>query len=103
MENVKRIPYGVSDFVDIIKRNQYYVDKTMYIPKLEEEADSLFFIRPRRFGKSLLLSMMCAYYDITSLIGLRNCSANYGLAPIQHLTEESFRSCSWIFLKSGEI
>nr|WP_302617401.1 ATP-binding protein [uncultured Prevotella sp.] len=64
MENVKRIPYGVSDFVDIIKRNQYYVDKTMYIPKLEEEADSLFFIRPRRFGKSLLLSMMCAYYDI---------------------------------------
>ena len=65
MENVKRIPYGVSDFVDIIKRNQYYVDKTMYIPKLEEEADSLFFIRPRRFGKSLLLSMMCAYYDIS--------------------------------------
>lgn len=64
MENVKRIPYGVSDFVDIIKRNQYYVDKTMYIPKLEEEADSLFFIRPRRFGKSLLLSMMYAYYDI---------------------------------------
>lgn len=64
MENVKRIPYGVSDFVDIIKRNQYYVDKTMHIPKLEEEADSLFFIRPRRFGKSLLLSMMCAYYDI---------------------------------------
>lgn len=64
MENVKRIPYGVSDFVDIIKRNQYYIDKTMYIPKLEEEADSLFFIRPRRFGKSLLLSMMCAYYDI---------------------------------------
>lgn len=61
---MKRIPYGVSDFVDIIKRNQYYVDKTMYIPKLEEEADSLFFIRPRRFGKSLLLSMMCAYYDI---------------------------------------
>ena len=63
MEKAKRIPYGVSDFVDIIERNQYYVDKTMYLPMLEDEADSLFFIRPRRFGKSLLISMMRAYYD----------------------------------------
>ena len=60
----KRIPYGVSDFVDIIDRNQYFVDKTMYIPMLEDEADNLFFIRPRRFGKSLFLSMIHAYYDI---------------------------------------
>ena len=60
----KRIPYGVSDFIDIIERNQYYVDKTMYLPQIENEADSLFFIRPRRFGKSLLISMMRAYYDI---------------------------------------
>lgn len=60
----KRIPYGVSDFIDIIERNQYYVDKTMYLPQIENEADSLFFIRPRRFGKSLMISMMRAYYDI---------------------------------------
>ena len=64
MEQIKRIPYGVSDFVDIIQRNQYYVDKTMYLPQIEDEADSLFFIRPRRFGKSLFISMMRAYYDI---------------------------------------
>lgn len=64
MERVKRIPYGVFDFVDIVERNQYYVDKTMYIPKLEDEADALFFIRPRRFGKSLFISMLQAYYDI---------------------------------------
>lgn len=66
MENqaVKRIPYGVSDFVNVMERNQYYVDKTMYIPMLEDEADNLFFIRPRRFGKSILLSMLHAYYDI---------------------------------------
>ena len=63
MEKIKRIPYGVSDFVDVIERNQYYVDKTMYIPKLEDEADNLFFIRPRRFGKSILVSMLQAYYD----------------------------------------
>lgn len=64
MEQVKRIPYGVSNFVDIVERNQYYVDKTMYIPKLEDEADNLFFIRPRRFGKSLFISMLQAYYDL---------------------------------------
>ena len=50
--------------MDIVERNQYYVDKTMYIPKLEDEADALFFIRPRRFGKSLFINMLRAYYDI---------------------------------------
>ncbi len=64
MGKAKRIPYGVSNFVDIVERNQYYVDKTMYIPKLEDEADALFFIRPRRFGKSLFINMLRAYYDI---------------------------------------
>ena len=60
---VKRIPYGVSDFLNVIERNQYYVDKTMYIPMLEDQADNLFFIRPRRFGKSVFLGMLHAYYD----------------------------------------
>ena len=59
----KRIPYGVSDFVQVVEQNQYYVDKTTYIPKLEEEPSNLFFIRPRRFGKSVFLSMLHAYYD----------------------------------------
>ena len=60
---VKRVPYGVSDFVKVMEQNQYYVDKTMYLPMLEDEPSYLFFIRPRRFGKSLFLSMLHAYYD----------------------------------------
>lgn len=64
MENVKRIPYSVSNFVEVVEQNQYYVDKTMYLPLLEEQPSNLFFIRPRRFGKSIFLSMMQAYYDI---------------------------------------
>ena len=61
---IKEVPYGVSDF-DIVRRdNLYYVDKTMYLPKLESEARYLFFIRPRRFGKSVFISMLRAYYDI---------------------------------------
>lgn len=65
MEAVKGIPYGMSNFEDIIMQNRYYVDKTMYIPQLEEQANYLIFIRPRRFGKSLLLSMLRAYYDLS--------------------------------------
>ncbi len=57
MEQVKRIPYGMSDFVKVIEQNNYYVDKTMYLPMLEDEPNNLFFIRPRRFGKSIFLSM----------------------------------------------
>lgn len=64
MEDVKRIPYGVSNFVEVVEQNQYYVDKTMYLPLLEQQPNSLFFIRPRRFGKSIFLSMLRAYYDI---------------------------------------
>jgi len=64
MEDVKRIPYGVSNFADVIEQNQYYVDKTMYLPLLEDQPSYLFLIRPRRFGKSIFLSMMSAYYDI---------------------------------------
>lgn len=65
MENVKRIPYGVSNFVEVVEQNQYYVDKTMYLPMLEEQPNSLFLNRPRRFGKSIFLSMLQAYYDIS--------------------------------------
>ena len=61
---VKELPYGIQDFVTIVEQNIYYVDKTMYIPELESQARNLFFIRPRRFGKSVFLNMLHAYYDI---------------------------------------
>ena len=63
MVEAKRVPYGVSNFLRVIRENQYYVDKTMYIPLLEDQPDNLIFIRPRCFGKSLFLSMLEAYYD----------------------------------------
>ena len=63
MESIKQIPYGVSDFESVMTRNLYYVDKTMYLAELEKQPDTLIFIRPRRFGKSLFISMMRAYYD----------------------------------------
>ena len=61
---IKQVPYGISDFNRLRRDNLYYVDKTMYLPLLENEASYLFFIRPRRFGKSIFISMLHAYYDI---------------------------------------
>ena len=63
MNKIKQLPYGVSDFEYVMRENFYYVDKTMYIPQLEAQPNNLMFIRPRRFGKSLLLSMLKTYYD----------------------------------------
>ena len=61
---IKGLPYGVANFEQVRSENRYYVDKTMYLPLLEEASNYLFLIRPRRFGKSVFVSMMQAYYDI---------------------------------------
>jgi hypothetical protein len=62
---MKKILYGNSNFPHMIRGNGYYVDKTRYIAELEDlGADYLMFLRPRRFGKSLFISMLESYYDI---------------------------------------
>jgi len=61
---MKRIPYGISNFEVLREKNYLYVDKTSYINILDTYAPYQFFIRPRRFGKSLFISMLENYYDI---------------------------------------
>ncbi|EKJ89055.1 PD-(D/E)XK nuclease superfamily protein [Bacteroides finegoldii] len=60
------VPYAVADFEDLRERGFYYVDKTDYIPGLEDY-NAPVFLRPRRFGKSLLISMLASYYDRTKV------------------------------------
>ena len=60
----KGIPYGVSDFQLLSSEDYYYVDKTRFIAEIEKSPRFLFLIRPRRFGKSLWLSMLELYYDM---------------------------------------
>ena len=60
----KRIPYGMMNFIDVREDDCAYVDKTQFIEKIEDANKFFFFIRPRRFGKSLTLSMLRHYYDI---------------------------------------
>ena len=64
MGQYKLLPYGISDYVQVKREGKYMVDKTMYLERMERTGNFLFLIRPRRFGKSLFLSMMESYYDI---------------------------------------
>jgi len=61
---MKPIPYGLASYKRIRTKNCYYLDKTDYIPQLEAIGEFLFFIRPRRFGKSSWLTVLEGYYDI---------------------------------------
>ena len=61
----KKIPFGISDYEDIIRDNYFYIDKTKFIKEIENNNGKyVFFLRPRRFGKSLLISTLHNYYDI---------------------------------------
>ena len=62
--NIKKMPYGISNYEKIVRDGYYYVDKTMYIEKLENMPEtSIMFLRPRKFGKTLFTSVLEYYYD----------------------------------------
>ena len=63
---MKRIPYGISDYEELISENYYYVDKTKYLGDIENAGKRIIYLRPRRFGTTLFTSMMYYYYDINS-------------------------------------
>ncbi|MEA2049791.1 MAG: AAA family ATPase, partial [Campylobacterota bacterium] len=60
----KKLPYGLSDFKRVMQEDFYYIDKTKFLQTIEDEASFLYFLRPRRFGKSLTIAMLEAYYDV---------------------------------------
>lgn len=62
--SMKKLPVGISDFKDIVTGNYYYVDKTLFIKEIIDKGDKILLIpRPRRFGKTLNLSMLKYFYD----------------------------------------
>ena len=62
-KNVRNMPIGVQDFPSMIEGHHVYVDKTQFIPKLEKLSIAYFLARPRRFGKSLFISTLQAYFE----------------------------------------
>ncbi len=59
-----KLPYGIADFPRLRRDGHVYVDRTAHIATFENLGDSLLFARPRRFGKSLWLQTLSAYYDL---------------------------------------
>lgn len=57
-KKIKRIPYGVANYELLVHSNFYYVDKTSFLPVVEDAGNYLFFIRPRRFGKTLFHNLI---------------------------------------------
>jgi hypothetical protein len=73
-----QFPYGLSDFGTLIEGGYWYQDRTDRLAALEAAGRQLIFLRPRRFGKSLLLSMLEHYYDLaTAPTGSRRCSGRW--------------------------
>lgn len=84
-----RYPVGIQSFSEIRERGYVYVDKTAYIHQLYEEGKYYFLSRPRRFGKSLLLSTIEAYYsgrrDLFNGLALDTLASKWDSHPILHL------------------
>ncbi len=86
MSTIRLLPYGISDFKQIQREGKFIVDKTMYISRMEMTDNFIFLIRPRRFGKSVFLSMLRAYYDINERDNFQNLFQ--GLWIAEHPTPE---------------
>ena len=69
---LKRLPVGIQTYSEIVERDCLYVDKTEYIVKMMNLCKYIFLSRPRRFGKSLLVSTLQAYFE-----GRKNCSRGF--------------------------
>ncbi len=84
---IKQIPSTDSDFAEIIRNNNYYIDKTRYIPFFEESQRKFaIFLRPRRFGKSLFLSTLHYYYGVEYKDSFHELFGNYFIGDPKNTT-----------------
>ena len=88
-QSVYKFPIGIQDFTKIRNDNYVYVDKTDLIYKLASEGNYYFLSRPRRFGKSLLLSTMKAYFqgkkELFDGLAIADLETKWNSYPILHL------------------
>ncbi|MBD5338596.1 MAG: AAA family ATPase [Bacteroides sp.] len=93
----EKYPIGIQTFSEIIEGGYTYVDKTGFIPELVNEGKYYFLSRPRRFGKSLLLSTLHAYFDgrreLFKGLALDTADVDWTPAPVLHfdLNAENFK------------
>ncbi|MEM7129886.1 MAG: AAA family ATPase [Chloroflexota bacterium] len=92
-----KFPYGNSDFYSIVTEGQLYIDRTDRIPQLEDISKSLLFLRPRRHGKSLLLSMLENYYDIAKADEFEQLFGNLAIGQNPTPLHNQFLIMRWDF------
>ena len=95
-----KIPYGISDFKRLRGEGYYYIDKTMYVRTIEMCGSFLFFVRPRRFGKSLFINMLRAYYDVAEK---ENFAALFGDLDIGRNPTENASRYQVLFLDFSQV
>lgn len=92
-------PYGISDFNHIRSKGMLYVDRTACVPALETAGQQLLFLRPRRFGKSLLLSMLANYYDINKAAEFTRLFGDLAVGADPTLEHNQYLILQWDFSK----
>lgn len=98
MQNKVFFPYGVSNFAKIATKPYMFVDKTPYLEKLEEQNENyVSFLRPRRFGKSLFISLLEYYYDIVYKDRFQQLFGKYYIGKNSTPLASSYRVLSFNF------
>jgi hypothetical protein len=92
-----KFPYGFSDFHLIRSENYFYVDRTSHIPLIETAGHQLLFLRPRRFGKSLLLSMLENYYDVAKADEFEKLFGDLAIGKNPTLLHNQYLVMKWDF------
>jgi len=89
MKKKKKLPIGISNFKDIIEKNYYYFDKTKFIEDiLEDGAQVKLFTRPRRFGKTLNMSMLKYFFDVKNKEKNRKLFENLEISKSEYFGEQ---------------
>ena len=89
MKKKKKLPIGISNFKDIIEKNYYYFDKTKFIEDiLEDGAQVKLFTRPRRFGKTLNMSMLKYFFDVRNKEENRKLFENLEISRSEYFEEQ---------------
>ena len=85
----KKLPIGISDFKEIIENNYYYFDKTKFIENILEDGSKVkLFTRPRRFGKTLNISMLKYFFDIKNKDENRKLFKNLGISKSEYFEKQ---------------
>jgi len=114
MKNKKKLPIGISDFKKLIEGNYYFVDKSLFIEEIiEDSAEVILLPRPRRFGKTLNLSMLRYFFENKEVDDIKNLYSglkieksnvfdkHFGKYPVIYFTFKDMKFSNFEDMKNG--